>query len=361
MGSQPLANASGDWPPSSHSHGLKPDWPMVSVQKWPSTPPHSLNTMPNNNTHALVSAPLRIPQDYVRTDEESTAAEWTSDEARNSLESTAFKTDEEHTNAVSGPRQTQLVKLSLSPSVAQPSPTSVMRRSVQNTFEPVLLSCSAVLCGHAGSSSARHLREYDSCPSSKHAARQQAQHASNGHVFRTRRLARRQWLQIRADIAMVVLAAMISESSAAFAPNSRAELQAATFGCVGACGQALSGSGDGTYCHWSANGPWESGSGDPCNNAGDSVPNGQGSGAYGVIGDWDVAKVTSMSYSECLVFCWPHATAHYIYLQQQQQQSRVLYTADNLIFFAPPSRAPLCVCILLSLQCFTTQITSTSL
>ena len=53
---------------------------------------------------------------------------------------------------------------------------------------------------------------------------------------------------MRADIAMVVLAAMISESSAAFAPNSRAELQAATFGCVGACGQGLSGSGDGTYC-----------------------------------------------------------------------------------------------------------------
>ena len=123
--------------------------------------------MPNSNTRALVSALLRTLQDYVRTDEESTAAEWTSGDARNSLESTAFETDEEHTNAVSGPRKTQLVKLSLSPSVAQPSPTSVMRRSVQSTFEPVLSSCSAVLCGHAGSSSARHLREYDSCPSSQ--------------------------------------------------------------------------------------------------------------------------------------------------------------------------------------------------
>ena len=274
--------------------------------------------MPNSNTRALVSAPLRMPQDYVRTDEESTAAEWTSDEARNSLESTAFKTDEEHTNAVSGPRQTQLVKLSLSPSVAQPSPTSVMRRSVQNTFEPVLSSCSAVLRGHAGSSSARHLREYDSCPSSKHAARQQAQHASNGHVFRTRRLARRQWLQMRADIAMVVLAAMISESSAAFAPNSRAELQAATFGCVGACGQALSGWGD-AYCSPSANGPWESGTGSPCGNRYSNVPSGQGSGTYGVIGDWDVARVTSMSRSECLV-CWPPVMAHTC----SSRQSRVL-------------------------------------
>ena len=282
-------------------------------------------------------------QDYVRTDEESTAAEWTSDDARNSLESTAFETDEEHTNAVSGPRQTQLVKLSLSPSVAQPSPTSVMRRSVQNTFEPVLLSCSAVLCGHAGSSSARHLREYDSCPSSKHAARQQAQHASNGHVFRTRRLARRQWLQMRADIAMVVLAAMISESSAAFAPNSRAELQAATFGCVGACGRALAGSGDGTYCSWDANGPWESGTGSPCGNRDSIVPSGQGSGTYGVIGDWDVAKVTSMSYSECLV-CWPPVTAPMF----AAAGSRVFCIADNVVFFGfPPA-----LCLLVSLPFF---------
>ena len=278
--------------------------------------------MPNSNTRALVSALLRMLQDYVRTDEESTAAEWTSGDARNSLESTAFETDEEHTNAVSGPRQTQLVKLSLSPSVAQPSPTSVMRRSVQNTFEPVLLSCSAVLRGHAGSSSARHLREYDSCPSSKHTARQQAQHASNGHVFRTRRLARRQWLQMRADIALVVLAAMVSESSAAFAPNSRAELQAATFGCVGACGQALWGSGDGTYCPSYADGLWKFSTGSPCRNRDSIVPSGQGSGTYGVIGDWDVAKVTSMSISECLV-CWPPVTAPHVC---SSRQSRVLYS-----------------------------------
>ena len=280
--------------------------------------------MPDSNTRALVSALLRMLQDYVRTDEESTAAEeWTSDDARNSLESTAFKTDEEHTNAVSGPRQTQLVKLSLSPSAAQPSPTSVMRRSVQNTFELLLLSCSAVLCGHAGSSSARHLREYHSCPSSKHAARQQAQHASNGHVFRTRRLARRQWLQMRADIAMVVLAAIISESSAAFAPNSRAELQAATFGCVGACGQVLAGgTGEWTFCSWGANGPWESGTGSPCSNRDSIVPSGQGSGTYGVIGDWDVANVTSMSYSECLV-CWPPVTTPHVC---SSRQSLVLYS-----------------------------------
>ena len=38
--------------------------------------------MPNNNTHALVSAPLRILQDSVKTDDEPTTAQWTSDDAR---------------------------------------------------------------------------------------------------------------------------------------------------------------------------------------------------------------------------------------------------------------------------------------
>ena len=88
--------------------------------------------MPNNNTHALVSAPPRILQDSVRTDEEPTTAEWTSDDARtrNSMESTAFTPLNEQASTVLEPRQAQL-KLSLSSSVAQPSPQSVARRSAQ--------------------------------------------------------------------------------------------------------------------------------------------------------------------------------------------------------------------------------------
>ena len=103
--------------------------------------------MPDSNTRALVSALLRMLQDYVRTDEESTAAEWTSDDARATPWRAQRSKRMKSTPALyRGLEQTQLVKLSLSPSVAQPSPTSVMRRSVQNTFEPVLSSCSAVLC-----------------------------------------------------------------------------------------------------------------------------------------------------------------------------------------------------------------------
>ena len=48
----------------------------------PLTPQHSVSTMPNNSTHALVSAPLRILQDSVRADDEAITAEWTSDDSR---------------------------------------------------------------------------------------------------------------------------------------------------------------------------------------------------------------------------------------------------------------------------------------
>jgi surface protein len=92
-------------------------------------------------------------------------------------------------------------------------------------------------------------------------------------------------------------AATVNETAAAFVPDSRFELQIGRSGCL---------SGDGR--------------GNPCNNADDSVPSGQGSGTYGVIGDWDVAKVTSMSDSECLVFVGGRALAVLI--------------ADTL-FFAP--------------------------
>jgi hypothetical protein len=93
---------------------------------------------------------------------------------------------------------------------------------------------------------------------------------------------------------------------AAFTPRNRAELQgdgqstAGVFGCVGSCGQSfLSGSGEYTHCSSSANGPWESGSGSPCNNADVLVPVGQGSGTYGALGDWDVSSVQDMSGSKC--------------------------------------------------------------
>lgn len=187
--------------------------------------------MPNNSTHALVSAPPRIPQDSARADEEPTAAEWTSDGARtrNSMESTAFTPLNEQANTVLEPRQAHL-KLSLYSSVAQPSPQNVARRSAQSTFKTLLASRGTVLRGHVGT------------------ARQQAHHEYNSRVFQRKRRACQRPLRVRAVIAVVMVAAIARESSAAFAPNTRTELQAATFGCVGACGQALEGYGDGTRC-----------------------------------------------------------------------------------------------------------------
>ena len=276
------------------------------------------------NTHAPVSAPPRKhPPGDERADEgpddEWLAAEGASDAARTRKppEDTLLKPANRQTCAAQAAVQTTLAQpLSLT-SVAQPLPPSAARRSarkegrarVQNAFKPLPANRGAALRGHAG---ARHVCAHNSGLSSKHAALRLTQHANNGRAFQQakRRASRR---RLQAAIAVTVSAAAVNETAAAFAPNSRSELQAAAFGCVGACGQALEGSGDGTYCSPSANGPWTSGTGDPCNNAGDSVPNGQGSGAYGVIGDWDVAKVTSMRSSECLVFCWPHATAHYIF------------------------------------------------
>ena len=40
------------------------------------------------------------------------------------------------------------------------------------------------------------------------------------------------------------------------------------------------------------------------------------------VNEWDVAKVTSMSYSECLV-CWPPVKAPHVC---SSRQSRVLYS-----------------------------------
>ena len=93
---------------------------------------------------------------------------------------------------------------------------------------------------------------------------------------------------------------------AEFAPRNREELQGdggaekGVFGCVGACGQSLSGS---SYCDYRANGPWESGNG-VCVNADSNVPSDQGTGKYGAIESWDVSRVQSMRYSECVcVMC----------------------------------------------------------
>ena len=71
------------------------------------------------------------------------------------------------------------------------------------------------------------------------------------------------------------------------------------FGCVGVCGQGLSVFEGFTYCPHYANGPWESGDGTTCANAGSDVPSGQGDGKYGAIGSWIVSKITNMNRSEC--------------------------------------------------------------
>jgi hypothetical protein len=97
---------------------------------------------------------------------------------------------------------------------------------------------------------------------------------------------------------------------AEFAPRNREELQGdggaekGVFGCVGECGQSLTGYGQGnTYCYLWANGPWESGNG-VCANADSNVPSGQGTGKYGAIESWDVSRVQSMNRSECVcVMC----------------------------------------------------------
>ena len=71
-----------------------------------------------------------------------------------------------------------------------------------------------------------------------------------------------------------------------FAPANRSSLQAALFGCVGACGGSLSGSSDETYCN--NNGHWTLGTGANCD--ADST--------HGAIDTWDVSRVTSMRNSE---------------------------------------------------------------
>ena len=91
---------------------------------------------------------------------------------------------------------------------------------------------------------------------------------------------------------------------AEFAPRSRGELQGdggaekGVFGCVGACGRSLSGSGGDTYCN-TASYAWGQGNG-VCANADSDVPSDQGTGKYGAIESWDVSRVQSMQLSECV-------------------------------------------------------------
>ena len=77
--------------------------------------------------------------------------------------------------------------------------------------------------------------------------------------------------------------------AAAFAD--RSALQTALFGCVGACGAALDQAGTGSSrCYAGRNGAWGSGTGAGCD-AGST---------HGAIDAWDVSRVTSMKYSECI-------------------------------------------------------------
>lgn len=69
----------------------------------------------------------------------------------------------------------------------------------------------------------------------------------------------------------LLLLGFLSMASAVFAPNNIGQLRAATYSCVG-----------------------EEQTGLCTVLAGSDVPIGQGTGKYGVIGDWDVSKVTSL-------------------------------------------------------------------
>lgn len=104
----------------------------------------------------------------------------------------------------------------------------------------------------------------------------------------------------------VALAFMLTQSKpcveAVFAPQTvagaapaKTQMELALIGCIGKCG-------DGRYNPpWPSmfgcrnGGAWATGSGNPCLNADDPVPNNQGSGKYGSIGSWDVSRLTSMS------------------------------------------------------------------
>jgi len=86
-------------------------------------------------------------------------------------------------------------------------------------------------------------------------------------------------------LAFVFLTALVAAPAAASTAviADRSALQTALFDCVGACGAALDGLGDETYCY-TGNGPWGSGTGAECDAA----------STHGAIDAWDVSRVTSM-------------------------------------------------------------------
>ena len=97
--------------------------------------------------------------------------------------------------------------------------------------------------------------------------------------------------------------------TAVFAPASHSVLQGngtsdggGVFGCVGFCPQPLAGGGHcfakETAMRYPA-GSWMTGDG-VCLNEARRVPEGQGVGRYGLIGSWDVSKVESMAWRECI-------------------------------------------------------------
>jgi hypothetical protein len=91
----------------------------------------------------------------------------------------------------------------------------------------------------------------------------------------------------RSALLIMWLLVLIREVQAIFTPADRSALQTALFGCVGACGAALDGSGNSTYCETGRTGPWGSGTGADCDE--DST--------HGAINTWDVSSVTNMNFS----------------------------------------------------------------
>ena len=87
-------------------------------------------------------------------------------------------------------------------------------------------------------------------------------------------------------LAFVFLTALVAAPAAASTAviADRSALQTALFGCVGACGGSLRGSGVSAYCYYGDGGPWASGTGAECD-AGST---------HGAIDTWDVSRVTTM-------------------------------------------------------------------
>ena len=211
--------------------------------------------MPNNNTHALVSAPLRILQDSVRADDEAITAEWTSDDSRthNSMVSTAFTPLKEQANTVLEPRQAQL-KLSLSSSVAQPTPPSVARRSAQTNANHKRIK----------NKKKRDVEAVQRAPRSP----QQHRHQTNKNKTHKIKINKNKKFKRTRGVAAGATTRMLTR------------MRSLIFLLI--CTKNL-------LAHWTV---------------AQSCPS--GADCTGSVSTWDVSKVTNMQSSECLV-CWPMA------------------------------------------------------